>query len=169
MIVYPFACTQGHSIQIKDSATSVLQFIDEQEEGSIAWVVQRYFERPVLIPRGRRKFDIRVWALLDEDYNVFVYGQGALRVTAKTYQPGAWDDVYSHLSNHCIAETHPAYGQYEPTNEIWYEEFEGILREATEGRVSFHDDVIPRIHEIVVVTLLAAQDTLMASTSTAYR
>jgi tubulin---tyrosine ligase len=168
-ILKPSDGCKGHSIMIMDSVEKVLTFIDQQTEGSIAWVIQTYLERPILIPRGRRKFDIRVWVLLDEDYSIHVYGQGALRVTAKTYRPGEWDDIHCHLSNHCIAETHPDYGQYEPTNEIWYNEFEEILLGMTQQRVSFHRDIIPRIHNIVVLSLLAVKETLRASSCTAYK
>lgn len=168
-ILKPSDGCKGHSITIMDSSEKVLSFIDQQVEGSIAWVVQTYLERPILIPRGKRKFDIRVWVLLDENYSIHVYGQGALRVTATTYRPGEWDDIHCHLSNHCIAQTHPDYGQYEPTNEIWYDEFENILLDLTQQRVSFHRDVIPKIHNIIVLSLLAVKDTLMSSSSTSYK
>jgi len=168
-IMKPSDGCKGHSISITDSADDVLASMDSQRDGSIAWVVQRYLDRPLLIPRGKRKFDIRVWVLLDENYDIHVYGQGALRVSAETYVPGSWQNIHAHLSNHCIAETHDNYGMYEPTNEIWYDEFEDILSSITDGRVSFHDHIIPRIHEIIKLTLLAVREQLKGGTSSAYR
>jgi hypothetical protein len=32
-----------------------------------------------------------------------------------------------HLTNHCIAETHPDFGKFEPTNEMFYTEFAAYL------------------------------------------
>jgi hypothetical protein len=97
-ILKPSDGTKGHSIRILTSSDEVLAFIDSQSDGSIAWVVQRYLERPLLIPRGRRKFDIRIWVLLDSSYRIHIYDQGVLRVTAKPYEPNHWSDLHSHLS-----------------------------------------------------------------------
>jgi tubulin--tyrosine ligase len=151
----------------------VLDFVDSQTEGSISWVVQRYVDNPVLIPAGRRKFDIRIWVLLDADYNIHVYRRGALRVAAQSYttsdEHGSelmdLNDIHAHLSNHCIAETHPDFGKYEPTNELWYDEFEVILREMTGGAVSFARDLMPQIHAIIRHSLLAVKERLQGSDS----
>lgn len=97
-ILKPSDGTKGHSIRIMISSDEILDFIDSQMTGSIAWVVQRYLERPLLIPRGRRKFDIRIWVLLDSSYRIHVYRQGVLRVTAKSYEANNWSDLHSHLS-----------------------------------------------------------------------
>ena len=96
----------GHSITLFSSQAAVLDFVDSQTEGSISWVVQRYVDNPVLIPAGRRKFDIRIWVLLDADYNIHVYRRGALRVAAQSYttsdEHGSelmdLNDIHAHLS-----------------------------------------------------------------------
>jgi tubulin--tyrosine ligase len=165
----------GHSITLFDSHTAVLDFIDSQTEGSISWVVQRYIDNPILIPAGKRKFDIRIWVLLDAEYNIHVYRRGALRVASQSYvctdesggDSGVMDlsDIHAHLSNHCIAETHPDYGKYEPTNELWYDQFEEILLEMTGGEVSFARDLMPQIHDIIRHSLLAVKDRLQGSES----
>jgi hypothetical protein len=97
-ILKPSDGTKGHSIRIMTSPDEILGFIDSQITGSIAWVVQRYLERPLLIPRGMRKFDIRIWVLLDSSYRIHVYRQGVLRVTAKSYEADNLSDLHSHLS-----------------------------------------------------------------------
>jgi hypothetical protein len=97
-ILKPSDGTKGHSIRIMTSPEEILEFIDTQMTGSIAWVVQRYLERPLLIPRGMRKFDIRLWVLLDSSYQIHVYRQGVLRVTAKSYEADNWSDLHTHLS-----------------------------------------------------------------------
>jgi hypothetical protein len=97
-ILKPSDGCKGHSIRIMSNPEEILSFIDSQSDGSIAWVVQRYLENPILVPVCNRKFDIRVWVLLDPYYNIHVYEQGVLRVTACEYIPGNWDNLHSHLS-----------------------------------------------------------------------
>lgn len=105
-ILKPSDGTKGHSIEIMTSPQEILQFIDSQSDGSIAWVAQRYLDRPLLIPTGKRKFDIRVWVLLDSAYRIHVYNQGVLRVTAKTYEPDNLTDIHSHLSVNMLISPH---------------------------------------------------------------
>jgi len=44
----------------------------------------------------------RSWVLLDSNYDIYLYRQGVLRTASEPYRPGDWDDVTSHLTNHCI-------------------------------------------------------------------
>lgn len=173
-IVKPSDGCKGHNIRLFDNPQEVLSFVDSQSEGSIAWVVQKYIDRPILIPSGRRKFDIRVWVLLDASYNMFVYRRGAVRVAAKAYlgsesEMADLSDIHAHLSNHCIAETHSDYGKYEPTNELWYDDLEAILLQLTEGATSFSRDVLPRMHDIVRHSLLAVREQMQGADCGAYR
>lgn len=159
-IMKPSDGCKGHNIVIKTSINDVLEYIDLQKEGSIAWVVQSYITNPLLIPQGNRKFDIRMWVLLDSHYNIKVYNEGVLRVTATEYVNADYSNDFIHLSNHCIAELHSEYGKYEPTNEIFFESFESILKDMTNNEVSFRNDILPKIYNIIKLSLLAAKDTL---------
>ncbi len=40
-----------------------------------------------------------------------------------------FDDEFAHLSNHCIQTKSTTYGNYEPTNEMFYAEFDSVLGE----------------------------------------
>ena len=47
------------------------------------FIIQKYIERPLLI--YKRKFDIRVWVLLDQDQNLFFFKEGYLRTSSSEY------------------------------------------------------------------------------------
>lgn len=47
------------------------------------FIIQKYIERPLLI--CGRKFDIRVWVLLDQDHDLYCFKEGYLRTSGSTY------------------------------------------------------------------------------------
>ena len=98
--------------------------------GNVAWVVQRYIEYPMLL-KGRRKFDIRMWVLVDSDFRVYMHESGVLRTTSLPFTTDAdkLGDDFVHLSNHSIQEHCEAYGKYEATNEMFFDEFGKWLAE----------------------------------------
>ena len=91
-------------------------------------MIQKYIERPLLITGGR-KFDLRVWVLVNQHCDVFLYSEGVLRVASAAYSldPTTLKDDSIHLSNHCIAEKHKDFGKVEATNELWYSDFDKAL------------------------------------------
>lgn len=105
-------------------------------------MVQLYIDKPLLL-RGNRKFDMRLWVLLDHKYHVHLYRQGVLRTGSTPFSMDDLGDRYVHLSNHCIQKNHPLYGKYEPTNEMWYHEFTLYLQEAY--GVDFEDEIMPQV------------------------
>ena len=56
---------------------------------------------------------MRVWVLLNQHYDMYVYKEGVLRTASAAYNLEDLDDVHTHLSNHCIALTHQDFGKYE--------------------------------------------------------
>jgi hypothetical protein len=58
---------------------------------------------------------------------------------------------------------------YEPTNEIWFDEFEEILSEMSGGRISFHGEIVPRMHDIIRLTLMAVRESWECGEESSYR
>jgi len=50
----------------------------------LTFIIQKYIEKPYLI--DRRKFDIRVWVLVNQDFEVFFYKEGYLRTSCTEYR-----------------------------------------------------------------------------------
>jgi hypothetical protein len=120
-------------------------------------MVQKYIERPLTVVGGR-KFDIRAWVLLAADYRICLYREGVLRTAAVPYSLEDLSDRFAHLSNHCIAKEHPDYGQHEPTNEMWWADFDEWLRAEHGEEHGFFCEILPQIRTCVVHTLLAGRD-----------
>ena len=112
---------------------------------------------------------MRCWVLVDSAFNVHLYRHGVLRTSAVAYDASDLGNRHAHLTNHCIAATHTDYGKFEPTTEMWYEEFDAELGRRFAELAAAHDGsvlkgvVLPQIKRHVVQTLLASRERLEAS------
>lgn len=69
-------------------------------------------------------YDYRCWVLLDSNYNVYFFREGVLRTASESYKPENYNDVTSHLTNHCLQKELSAnFGEYETGNELFFDEF----------------------------------------------
>ena len=139
-ILKPSDGLKGNRIKVFKGIDDIKEHVDSLGPDSVAWVASRYLHNPALV-EGGRKFDVRCWVLLNKDYDMFLYKEGVLRASAPPYSLDDISDSYAHLSNHCIAVNHPDFGKYEPTNEIWFNDYDEYLLRTTEGRVGFYRDI----------------------------
>ena len=54
-----------------------------REIKSSAFIVQKYIEAPLLF--RRRKFDIRIWALISYDARLFLFREAYVRTSSEEY------------------------------------------------------------------------------------
>jgi len=66
----------------------------------MSFIIQKYIERPLLIEK--RKFDIRVWVLINQDMEVYFFKEGYLRTSAIEYKLDNCKDPMVHLTNNAI-------------------------------------------------------------------
>ena len=92
---------------------------------SNSWVLQRYVSAPFLL--SGRKFDIRVWVLLDSRFNIYLHRSGVLRTSSTQFNMNNLDDHFVHLTNHCIQTQHPDYNKKETGNEIFFPQLQEYL------------------------------------------
>lgn len=149
-ILKPSDGAHGDKIELMDNKEDILSFMESKPEGSIAWVAQKYITNPMLLDGGR-KFDIRVWVLLDHNYNIHVYKHGVLRTSSVPFTLDDLKDKYAHLSNHCIQAEHADYGKFDgcATNEMFFDQFDTILDAKFNGAKSVANDIRPQIDDIV--------------------
>ena len=84
------------------------------------WVVQKYIEKPLLYQQ--RKFDVRQWALLTNNFEIYIYKHGYLRTSSNDYNLKSKDN-YVHLTNQCLQNKSDQYQLFEEGNTLSYDEF----------------------------------------------
>lgn len=51
---------------------------------------------------NKRKFDIRVWVLVNSEMDLFFFKEGYLRLSSAEYTPDRLQDDFIHLTNNAI-------------------------------------------------------------------
>ena len=95
-VVKPASLNQGKGIEVLTSARDIVSLVFSKNNNIQYWVVQKYIERPFLYKQ--RKFDIRVWALVTDDYRIYVYREGYLRTSSTSYDTSNNNQAV-HLTN----------------------------------------------------------------------
>lgn len=147
------AGAKGEGILISRNFQELLDFVDRQSQ---AHVIQKYLDRPLLLP-GNRKFDMRCWVLLDHSYHIYLYREGVLRTSSEPYNPHDLTCLTSHLTNHCLQEELSSnYGKYEEGNEMFYQEFNSFLEK--EHSTNLESSILPSMRRIVTECLMSVKE-----------
>jgi tubulin--tyrosine ligase len=110
-----------------------------------------------------RKFDIRVWVLVLDNYDIFMYQQGYLRTSSEAFSlvlkpsKGASADAKMvHLTNYCMQKHSKNLGKFEEGNTLSYADLQDYIDEFfPDAEVSFRNDILPRIKELILDSLLS--------------
>lgn len=95
----------------KGQSTSKLNIVKSHK-----FVVQKYIEKPLLF--DERKFDIRVWALLDQEMNLFYFKEWYIRLSSEKFvlNEDQIENQYVHLTNNAVQKYSANYGKHESGN-----------------------------------------------------
>lgn len=104
---------------------------DDEEEGNegavfTSFVIQKYIERPLLY-KGY-KFDIRVYALLTHDMELYVFREAYVRLSSYKFSLEKLN-YYIHLTNNAVQAASKNYGVLEQGNIFPLSELERYARE----------------------------------------
>lgn len=158
-LVKPSCMNRGKGIEIFHNKEDIIKFISSKPLFS-KWVVQKYIERPLLY-KGR-KFDLRVWACVNQSNEVFFYKKGYVRLSSETYDLDNQNN-YVHLTNNCLQQHGEKYGEHEEGNTIGYETLQEFLDETyPDLGVDVYKHFIPRIKDIILDTIFSIQADLKA-------
>ena len=161
-ILKPSDGGKGHGIKVMSDLAQIEAFLFALAPGSIAWVVSAYLQKPLLLEPGGRKFDVRVWVVVDGAFRVHVWRKGVLRTCSVPFSldPLTLDDDFVHLSNHCIQARSATYGEHESdTNEVWLDDFDAYLARTHPGN-SVEGTLAPQWRAIVRDVLQAAKESM---------
>ena len=79
--------------------------------------MQKYIEKPFLYKT--RKFDIRIWATVTDDFRIYVFKEGYLRTSSNEYDLKN-NDTQVHLTNQCLQNKTTDYGSHEEGNTLMF-------------------------------------------------
>lgn len=131
------------------------EFIYVKNPQTKSWVVQKYVEHPFLF--NGRKFDIRVWAVVTDDYRIFFYKHGYLRTSSAEYNLKDKNN-YVHLTNQCLQVKGEGYAQHEEGNTLNYEDLQRYLDEFyPQYNLNVEELLLPRIKDLIIDTFLSVK------------
>ncbi|CAK61223.1 unnamed protein product (macronuclear) [Paramecium tetraurelia] len=146
-----YNCGRGiHVIKDLDQMAHLLnQYItgkQQKKDGKIIRskqiVIQKYLEKPLLI--NNRKFDIRVWGLLNSDLEFFFFEQGYIRMASEEYTTKDVQNQYVHLTNNAIQKQSPNYGKLEDGNQLSFDQAAAYFK----SKGDFYKLIVENIKQI---------------------
>ena len=89
-------------------------------------IIQKYLDNPLLYKK--RKFDIRCFALLDSNFNLYYCKEGHLKGSSELYNVEN-TNKFIHITNYSFQKKSSSFAKYEYGNEISYDSFKQFLEE----------------------------------------
>ena len=182
-LVKPAYLNQGKGIKVYAELTPIKEHLMSVDRDGLSvdgaavsagaeWVVQKYCELPLLI--NGRKFDIRIWVVVDDEFNIYVYQDGYCRTSSELFtldlgrKPGPRSrDGHDaaqmvHLTNYCMQKHSKNLGAFEEGNTLSFEQLQTFLDAAYRpGFINFRTDLLPRMKELILDSVLANRDRLV--------
>ena len=162
-IVKPGNLHSGQDIRIFDNTFDIVRYIEKNEKHNQrikgVYIVQEYINNPLLY-QGR-KFDIRVYVLITDDYDIYINSYGYIRTSSEkyTYKIGNgvsdnWEkDKFVHITNIAVQKYSKNFGKYEKDNYL-------PLSTEIDG-VNIFDYFFPVWKEIINLILLNIKNDLI--------
>ena len=117
-------------------------------------LLQKYLEKPLLY--DERKFDMRIWVLLNHEMNIYICKEGHLKIASEKFYIQS-NDLYVHLTNYTIQKKNPNFSKKEIGNEISFEIFQQsldkLLKEQKKENINFRKEIFPKLKEIILLSM----------------
>jgi Tubulin-tyrosine ligase family len=150
-MIKPIDFNRGNGIEMLSTALAlprILKTVDGQIKTSHGkargrLLMQKYIEDPLLI--DNRKFDIRMWVLLDCHLNLYIFPEGYLRLSSEDYS------IYDtgkliHLTNNAVQAHGANYGKFEHGNQISFTDFRRLLKtDESYSHIEWNTKVYPQM------------------------
>ena len=114
-------------------------------------IIQKYIERPLLYKK--RKCDIRIWVLLTQSMNVYVFKEGHLKTCSVEYDLNS-KNLFSHITNYSFQKRNNNFQKFEKGNEVPFHEFQKFIDENyPEKNYKLNIDLMEKIKEIIYISM----------------
>ncbi|CAK74804.1 unnamed protein product (macronuclear) [Paramecium tetraurelia] len=127
--------------------------IDQSTSNDRIIVLQKYLETPLLY--NGRKFDFRVWVLVDHTSKYYFFKEGYLRLASEQFDVNNLKSLYIHLTNNAVQKNHPSYGKYELGNQLSLQDLQHYLNQQRNTKVS-SAGIILKMKELIHQTIYCA-------------
>ena len=153
-VLKPSTLSRGRGIQCVNNLKSVFDCLNQENINGL--VIQKYIENPLLI--YGKKFDIRQWVLITSlrPLTIWLWDDPYLRFSAEEYNIDNYSNIYSHLTNNCIAKYSKKYNSNNKIEgDMWdVPQFRNYLVE------TLKKDTWPKIKEQILNIVLCSFDTV---------
>ncbi len=121
-------------------------------------LLQKYIESPLLY--NNRKFDIRMWALIDHKMDIYLFKEGHLKTTSTEYTTES-KDKFVHITNYSLQKHNNNFEKFEVGNEVSFKDFQTMLdNHHADKNINIWKDIYPQMVEIIKMTYLSVKDKL---------
>lgn len=156
-IVKPIDFNRGNGIEMMSNILEYPRIIKNMESnirklrnaGSAPrrLLMQKYIEAPLLI--NNRKFDIRMWVLLDSILNLYVFPEGYLRMSSEEYS--LYDtNKFIHLTNNAVQQHAANYQKFEKGNQLSFADFKQILKSQRQySHIDWEKKIYPQTFKFI--------------------
>ncbi|KAL4426888.1 hypothetical protein ABPG74_008812 [Tetrahymena malaccensis] len=160
-ILKPDNMSQGKGIEIFQSLKAILSFLHYKPAFS-KWVIQKYIERPLLY--NGRKFDLRVWVLLTNKGELFVYKNGYLRTSSSKYSMQTFNEAV-HLTNWSLQKGLPSYEKHEQGNRLPLKEGLQYIFDTqfSKYEVDYEKHIYPRMKDLIIDLVRSCEQEMFKS------
>ena len=111
-------------------------------------IIQKYLENPLLY-KGR-KFDMRIWVLLNYDLNIYVFNEGHLKSSSELFNLYN-NNLFIHLTNYSIQKHNKNFEKFEQGNEISFKDFEKNCNVSMK-------EILPKIYDIIIFSMKSVKE-----------
>ena len=123
-------------------------------------IIQKYLDNPLLYKK--RKFDIRCFALVDSNLNVFFCREGHLKGSSELYDINN-TNKFIHITNHSLQKKSSKFEYYEYGNEMSYSDFKVFMKQEKIPLENF-DKMIERMKFLVKISFKSVGSKLLRIT-----
>ena len=114
-------------------------------------IIQKYIEKPLLY-KGR-KCDMRLWVLLNWDFNLYLFKEGHFKATSSNYDVNS-PNSYVHLTNYSVQKHSENFAKFETGNEISFTDFENSY----DNKINVKKDLLRNIKKIIISHTMKAKN-----------